>query len=1408
MATPTSASGQPTSFKTNVNRAKTKRWVEAKSYTYDGDDWGDVDDYDEYGGYDEPPPPIQARPTGLRQRGQSATQPPENSYGQQLYQSPVSQQPSHGGFGSHDQRQYGSREMTNPVPKQQNLQRVGSFETGDERIAFSAGMSQPVAFNETRPMYPTPHENQSFQGEQRSPGPHNAQGQPPNRRSMENHSRYSGKPPNDAPGVDQPRVASVGSRAQSMTSNASSLDFHNRRDFSPSAMPPPLQPRESPSPHNDPRQRPPRKSSLTQQSQPPLDFDPQPMPPHPVDTRTQSQSRERAGSSSSSKALPFVRPADIYKRMEEEREKVRQSQDSSRPSMDAILGKPSEPVSVDSNVDTDSGSRLKPTLDPVTERRSEYGFDGINVGNRSSGGHQVDEDDKPRTTSKKFDIKKPSQSAGPQHPRLSTRLELPDPTRLSGFGEDFGDSFMGSHDTFGQFSNDPAANESEESGDAKGASELQHQPSKGFKSAVHQAFDTAQDQVPPTPSSTADSSIGRSASGGTSTVSPIMSRGPSAIDRDRGAELPSIDDVTTPTLDEETTKSRSRQQSAGSFGTLTRPSAVEDSAAESEESPPPGLKIGHRRESNPPSPDNSPAKTPALASMSHLRHPQQVDFAETTPTPTDSVPSASNSFREGGESAKSDIQDITEPPAKAPVRATQATSAQPTFIDSPTSPAQSVLRQRTDSSGSGRVKNLADKFESNSRPESTHSNTTPRASVLGLGPSGTHDLAPPRPLNERVESFRPQLPGGWESTASIAPASSPTRKRFSAVSNLNEPEGTGTAPPPLTQAKDASSSAFSAAAEAGSALAGALVAAVGMDEGPHSKDQPPQAASGRDRSVSTNTVVHPEASRPPMIGLPGDNSNAPSPLPKDKPHQLGGEAAASEYFPKAADKGHDSTLRRDSDEPKQLSSLPALSTNMDQQYESDRLRREIVKDLGPDMPSEPTTAESDSPYQASSKYPTNNTVRSTDGENAALPNEYDSYWNDDSDNASTTSSRERGQMVNEITVQPEQGAPTFQEPLETPETKPSAPALPQAAPQSTQSQSHTLEHRFSWEKPLADLSPSSPPPSKSAAPTENAREIPPSDFLKQNVYPQEKAAEPRGMLSSPAASVEDPSPQGPAGGLNDGQPREKELAAMPTFTSGDHRSDVTDADQRFPRSAQSGAMLPEKNPPLTSDQTEALENTTSGREAKSASQEMPASMNDPPQIPQVQLGELPPPPAASAQPKLPAFREIMALKTPAERIRVFKETQKQFAEMNTGLSHWLAVASATMPEHSDIVSTGGRTGVVGPGHKPSPSKSRLAGFMTSGQSGQPYYQQYLDASPSSSTPGGGLPSSTTGGGSSQGLSPPGGSGGKISGQQVQAKSKELLRGAGVFGGKANVAAKGLFSKGKSKLRDASGSKKV
>ncbi|CAG8260560.1 unnamed protein product [Penicillium nalgiovense] len=53
-------SGTPISFQTNVNRSKTKRWVEAKKYSYDGGDWGSDDDYEEE--EEEEAPPAVPRP--------------------------------------------------------------------------------------------------------------------------------------------------------------------------------------------------------------------------------------------------------------------------------------------------------------------------------------------------------------------------------------------------------------------------------------------------------------------------------------------------------------------------------------------------------------------------------------------------------------------------------------------------------------------------------------------------------------------------------------------------------------------------------------------------------------------------------------------------------------------------------------------------------------------------------------------------------------------------------------------------------------------------------------------------------------------------------------------------------------------------------------------------------------------------------------------------------------------------------------------------------------------------------------------------------------------------------------------------------------------------------------------------
>ncbi|KAJ5336463.1 uncharacterized protein N7506_004485 [Penicillium brevicompactum] len=63
------SSGTPISFQPNVNRSKTKRWVEARQYSYDGGDWGDDDDESEE---EEAPPPVPRAPYASQHNGSSS----------------------------------------------------------------------------------------------------------------------------------------------------------------------------------------------------------------------------------------------------------------------------------------------------------------------------------------------------------------------------------------------------------------------------------------------------------------------------------------------------------------------------------------------------------------------------------------------------------------------------------------------------------------------------------------------------------------------------------------------------------------------------------------------------------------------------------------------------------------------------------------------------------------------------------------------------------------------------------------------------------------------------------------------------------------------------------------------------------------------------------------------------------------------------------------------------------------------------------------------------------------------------------------------------------------------------------------------------------------------------------------
>ncbi|EAS34631.3 uncharacterized protein CIMG_05655 [Coccidioides immitis RS] len=148
--------------------------------------------------------------------------------------------------------------------------------------------------------------------------------------------------------------------------------------------------------------------------------------------------------------------------------------------------------------------------------------------------------------------------------------------------------------------------------------------------------------------------------------------------------------------------------------------------------------------------------------------------------------------------------------------------------------------------------------------------------------------------------------------------------------------------------------------------------------------------------------------------------------------------------------------------------------------------------------------------------------------------------------------------------------------------------------------------------------------------------------------------------------------------------------------------------------------------------------------------------------------------------KLLGFREIMAIKTPSQKIAAFNRTRDQFAAMDTGLQAWLNQASTDLPEHADLLrQNGALPSVPTTAHKPMTSRTKFP-KLSSGSGSSRTHIRHSSGTPLSSM---------------------------MHTQQVQAKGKDLLHTAGVLGGKAGDAAKGLFAKGRSKFRHSGSAEK-
>ena len=575
---------------------------------------------------------------------------------------------------------------------------------------------------------------------------------------------------------------------------------------------------------------PPRKSSLTGErrpSIPSLKGQASATPPPQQEERVLSRRSPASTQESSPKleqapSLPFVRPADIYRRVEEEKERQRASMDSGRPSLDSIepnsrpTSKSAQPArsSQDSAREATAGSFLKPTLDPVAERKSEYGLDGFIAQDPAFAaalGTQVSSEE-------------------PANPP-----SLPQLDRFSSFGMD---SIGLTEDKkrmseFNQVSDKSQATEQQQL-DVQGSaasipthlkdSDLQHTPSLGFRSAVDKAFDGDSDNSTFSPTSghgsqrsKEGSDVSRSnTSDSTGGISPIMSRVPSAATAEKRVNESNLRVVNTPSMVEEAAEPNSPESRPDSSGTLKGPFQApghvsgHHSRSTSAESGHGAVQPGYRRSMRPPSTGESPAHVTAISSRKEVaERSHEGEIAMTTPTDSaadddyaedqQKTPDASATNLVHRESdiaatAKSRSNTLTQtsPVAKAETNAQKsfmeahrghAPGISTDFARSPESPVS-----RSASPSKGRVRDLATKYNeihgtNRSRAGSPSGSVSSWSSGSRMSPVGGKDDAiktdhstqvdAATTLNQRGKGDnsdlapppRPAMPGGWISYA-------------------------------------------------------------------------------------------------------------------------------------------------------------------------------------------------------------------------------------------------------------------------------------------------------------------------------------------------------------------------------------------------------------------------------------------------------------------------------------------------------------------------------------------------------------------------------------------------------------------------------------------------------------------
>jgi hypothetical protein len=1273
-------------FKINVNRVKSKKWKDADKVDYGGG-WGDDSSDD---GYDQPAPVSADNPR------HPAWNAPPNAY------------PS-------------NRSVTNPSPSRAGQR--PSFDRGDERRHFSS------AGNFDSP-YPTTQRSPFAEPQHDDPPPMPQYGvQPPLRLNTQGPmppgmprpgSRGRQYPPREdvpysAPGgYPQPRRSGSSNRPQ-----ADSYQFHEHHPRPDS--------RSSNASHS---QFPPRKQSLSQQT---------PAPELGQSSHSPAMSHASttvsAGIRDDRPPPVIIRPADIYKRMNEEMEKARKSQESSaRASMDSDPNRARDPsvgarsTSSDpkesaanaqgSAEDPEAMRRLKPTLDPVPERKSEYGFDnllkttnqesiqtadpkseqtGAGVSRHGTNASSV-YTDRPDPVSASSLSRNVSLTDDMLPSPSQTRTNfggLPPIGRMSGFGVDLplSDNEPSQPVVGASRTSRDGSPETSSTGASVPQRELEvdpglrHQPTMGYTSVVQQAFEDSQ-QPTPLAHSLTSSTIDRSNSASTSEISPIMAR-------TSHPEPNSAFTVPVPPISEEGHPNSVRPTSTSTL----RPTET-NAPREREVSPPAGFRPGYRRDLTPPSRDNSPAKKPRESEPGKIAQPQQgslVDDEDDAQAPV-----------RGRTSSLKDKPLPAQPHAEVAMRNFNAPSP--------------VLR--SESPPKGTVRGLADKLESSSG----------RSSPINSGSQiPLPGLAQMRPSAQtRMDSFRPAIPGGWQSYTSSAGPSTPgtnspgvsaQRPRFAQMqADSTESIPTAHAPADMgSQEGGITQKAFAAAASAGSALAGALAGQrlTERDRESPQRQSEEEAESDNewDQSSSSGPEDAAESTEAPGIQstaqhidqstfTPTVSTLVPPSTDSDRAQSVEasseGDATTSsvDYFP--------APLRtsRSIDPSAIRPPIPNVVVPVETppESENERLQEEIEKSLtpkssnlaeGPAQQAIPVTGTEANAHE----------IRSPQ----SVPGQ---QWQADPEQtvslAMTEPSRvgEPGLSNNEAASRREEDNIREDSRSTAPklETGFAAAGLAQAGSQQEAAVTGRpfLQQRFSWET-------GSTPPASVTTPHQTS---PPSGSPDTIRPPLPPAATPSDATTT--KQEEQPTPRPPT------------AISQPPIRS---EQISTGMAPQQPLQSSNAALSPQTN---------------------ISPQKSNFTLVSPQQTTQSQR-------PFSGEP--PSFRNILNLGSPSERIKAFDASRQFYAAPNEQLQGWLMAMKS--PEHSELFASNGRLSSDitehANSHKPSPRR-----ILTD----------------------------------------------SAGARHMQEDGKKLMAAAGRFSGKAGNAAKGLFAKGKEKMRNASSGEKV